>query len=109
MSVSRFPNPTNVGDLIQGNFIGQYLAYPVDPTSGNPLPAPNSVELIGQGNTQQGVVLGSANSTVGGTDPQDDNVIDSNGAQGSFRDQCQNLPTTKAPPATRYWVTRSAW
>ena len=45
------PNPTNVGDLIQGNFIGEYLAYPVDPTTGIPLPAPDTVELIGQGNS----------------------------------------------------------
>ena len=76
------PDPTDVGDLIQGNFIGEYLAYPVDPETGVPLPAPDKVELIGQGNTQQGVVLGSANATVGGTDPQDDNVIAGNGAQG---------------------------
>ena len=78
------PNPTNVGNLIQGNFIGQYLVYPVDPTTGDPLPAPDTVELIGQGNTQQGVVLGSANTTVGGIETQDDNVIAGNGAQGIF-------------------------
>ncbi len=34
------------------------------------------------GNTQQGVVLGSRNATVGGTDPQDSNVIGGNGMQG---------------------------
>ena len=28
------PSPTDVGDLIQGNFIGEYLAYPVDPETG---------------------------------------------------------------------------
>ncbi len=76
------PNPTDVGDLIQGNFIGVYLAYPVDPMTGVALPAPNTVELVGLGNTQQGVVLGSRNATVGGTDPQDSNVIGGNGMQG---------------------------
>ena len=76
------PNPTDVGDLIQGNFIGEYLAYPVDPNTGVALPAPNNVELIGLGNTQQGVVLGSSNATVGGTDPQDSNVIAGNAMQG---------------------------
>ena len=34
------PDPTDVGDLIQGNFIGPYLAYPVDQTTGAPLPSP---------------------------------------------------------------------
>ena len=81
-SASRSPSPTDVGDLIQGNFIGEYLAYPVDPHTGVALPAPNNVELIGLGNTQQGVVLGSRNATVGGTDPQDNNVIAGNGTQG---------------------------
>ncbi len=76
------PSPTDVGDLIQGNFVGEYLAYPVDPETGVALPAPNNVELIGQGNTQQGVVLGSLNTTLGGTDPQDDNVIAGNGDAG---------------------------
>ena len=76
------PNPTDVGDLIQGNAIGEYLAYPVDPTTGLPLAAPNTIELLGSGNTQQGVVLGSLNTTLGGTDPQDSNVIGGNGMQG---------------------------
>ena len=76
------PNPSDVGDLIQGNFIGEYLIYPVDPNTGIPLPAPDRVELFRQGNTQQGVVLGSRNATLGGTDPQDSNVIGGNGMQG---------------------------
>ena len=50
--------------------------------TGVALPAPNTVELIGPGNTQQGVVLGSRNATVGGTEPQDNNVIAGNGMQG---------------------------
>gem|GEM_PF-1449174 len=74
-------NPNFFGDLIQGNFIGKYLEYPVDPNTGAPLPAPDNVELEGIGNTQ-GVVLNSDNTTVGGTQPQDDNVISGNVQQG---------------------------
>ncbi len=76
------PHPTDVGDLIQGNAIGEYLAFPVDPTTGLALAAPNTVELLGAGNTQQGVVLGSLNTTLGGTGPEDSNVIGGNGMQG---------------------------
>ncbi len=76
------PNPADVGDLIQGNFIGTYVIYQVDTQTGAPLPAPDNVGLAGQGNAQQAVVLDSANATVGGTDPQDSNVICGNGAQG---------------------------
>ena len=76
------PNITDVGDLIQGNFIGEYLAYPVDPATGVALPSTDTVELAGQGNTQQGVVLGSRNATLGGTDPEESNVIAGNGSQG---------------------------
>jgi hypothetical protein len=76
------PNPNDAGNLIQGNFLGQYLAYPVDPLSGISVPPPNSVVLLGQGNTGQGIVLGGANATVGGIEAQDSNVIDGNGAQG---------------------------
>ncbi|MGO9469386.1 MAG: beta strand repeat-containing protein, partial [Isosphaeraceae bacterium] len=76
------PNPTDAGDLIQGNFIGEYLAYPVDPNSGIALPSPSTVELAGLGNTQQGVVLGSRNATLGGVETQDSNVIGGNGSQG---------------------------
>ncbi len=76
------PNPTDVGDLIQGNSIGEYLAYPVDSQTGVPLPSPGTVALAGLGNTQQGILLGSANATIGGIDPQDANVICGNGAQG---------------------------
>ena len=74
------PNDPVVGTLIQGNFIGDYFYYPVDPTSGLPLPPPNSVGFTsGQGNGQQGVVLFSSNCTVGGSNPQECNVIDGNG------------------------------
>ena len=74
--------PAAVGDLIQGNSIGEYLTYPVDSLTGLALPSPNTVALAGLGNTQQGIVLGSANATVGGFEPQDSNVICGNGAQG---------------------------
>ena len=76
------PAPTDVGDLIQGNSIGEFLVYPVDPLTGIALPSPNTVELAGLGNTQEGILLGSANATVGGIEPQDANVIGGNGAQG---------------------------
>ena len=75
------PNPSDVGDLIQGNFIGMYLEYPVDPNTGAALPSPDNVGLNGIGNTQ-GVVLNSNNTTVGGTNPQEDNVISGNVQQG---------------------------
>lgn len=75
-------NPV-VGDLIQGNSIGDYFVYPVDPNTGSPLPTPNTVGFVqGQGNTQQGVVLYSSNTTVGGSNPQENNIICGNGAQG---------------------------
>ena len=76
------PDPTDVGDLIQGNFIGQYLAYPVDQSTGAPLPSPDTVTLDGLGNTDEGVLLGSANATVGGFNPDENNVISGNGEQG---------------------------
>src|SRR5262249_24161329 len=76
------PAPGDVGDLIQGNFIGMYLIYPVNSNTGAPLPAPNTVLLVGQGNWQQGVILGCANATLGGTEPQANNVISGNGGEG---------------------------
>src|SRR5262249_35371253 len=76
------PRVSDVGNLIQGNCIGVYATYPVDTQTGIPLPSPNSVVLAGSGNSQQRVSLLSANATVGGTDPQDANVISGNGAQG---------------------------
>ena len=76
------PVPTAFGDLIQGNFVGEYVVFPVDPITGQPLPAPDNVEIVGTGNTQQGVLLDSANATVGGVDAQANNVIAGNGAQG---------------------------
>ena len=96
------PNPTDAGDLIQGNFIGQYVVYPVDPMSGAPLPAPDTVSLAGIGNTQQGVFLGSTNTTVGGTDPQDNDVIAGNGA-------ARGAAPSLARRVTRCWGTRSGW
>jgi hypothetical protein len=76
------PNPSDDGDLIQGDFIGEYLIYPVDPQTGTPLEAPENVAIAGQGNTQEGVILGGANATVGGTEAQDSNVIGGNLEQG---------------------------
>ena len=75
-------NP-NVGDLIQGNFIGNYFIYPVDPNTGQALPSPNNVAVAGLGNSLQGVLLDSNNTTVGGTNPQENNVIAGNGQAGT--------------------------
>ena len=44
------PHPPTGGNLIQGNFIGSYFLYPVDPNSGTALSAPFNVETIAQGN-----------------------------------------------------------
>ncbi len=70
------------GDLVQGDFIGQYLVYPVDTQTGSALPAPNNVELLGSGNLQQGIVIQGQNATVGGIDPQAADNIAGNGLQG---------------------------
>ena len=76
------PNPTDVGDLIQGNFIGEYLAYPVDPNTGVALPVAQHgrADRAGQHAARRGP--GLAERDLGGTDPQDSNVIGGNGAQG---------------------------
>ncbi len=76
------PDPDNVGNLIQGNFVGRYFLFPVDLTTGDPLEGPGGAVLAGRGNSLQGVRLGSTNATVGGTSPQDNNVIVGNGLQG---------------------------
>ena len=76
------PNPHDVGVLIQGNEIGGYFLFPVDPTTGIALPSPNQVAFVRQGNSAQGVLLGSTNTTVGGVETQDANVITGNGLQG---------------------------
>ena len=85
------PSPTDIGNLIQGNFIGDFVLYPVDPQTGSALPAPNSVELVYPGNAQQGVILGSTNTTVGGVDAQDNNVISGNG-DAKFKGACLGKP-----------------
>ena len=54
------PNPTDVGDLIQGNSIGEYLVYPVDPLTGVPLPSPNTVDARRAGQYAGRDLLGSA-------------------------------------------------
>ncbi len=76
------PETTDTGDLVQGNFIGAYVQYLVNPNTGAPLPAPNAVGVAAPGNHQQGIVIDSTNATIGGTETQDNNVIADNGAQG---------------------------
>ena len=46
------------------------------------MPSPDNVEFVRAGNSQQGVVLNSSNTTVGGSNPQENNIICGNGAQG---------------------------
>ncbi len=76
------PYSYDVGDSIQGDFIGGYLTYPVDPDSGSPLPSPEGEVAVTSGNALQGVIINGANTTLGGSSPQDDDVIAGNGAEG---------------------------
>ncbi|MGO8902318.1 MAG: beta strand repeat-containing protein, partial [Isosphaeraceae bacterium] len=76
------PNPTDVGDRIQGDYIGKYLVFPVNLTNGEALASPDNVALTGHGNSLQGVILNSNNTIVGGVYPQENNVISGDGLQG---------------------------
>jgi hypothetical protein len=75
------PGSDDVGDRIQGNFIGQYFVPLYDTQTGALAPAPSQA-FVGTGNSLQGVLLGSTNATVGGADPDENNVIAGNGLQG---------------------------
>ena len=92
-------NPVR-GVLIQGNFIGAYLLYPVDPLSGDPLTAPSNELVFAQANSGPGVVIDGLNTTLGGASPEDDNVIGDNGRPGVVIDPGRR--------ETRSWATRSA-
>ena len=78
------PNPSDPhsGNLIQGNYIGSYLGYLGRADTGEDLPSPGNAGLVRQGNSRQGVLIGSNNNIVGGSNPQEDNVIGGNGLQG---------------------------
>jgi hypothetical protein len=80
--------PTDVGDLVQGNFIGDYIVHPVSSITGEALTAPYNEYILPDANTYSnsgtGVIVFGTNSTVGGDSPQDNNVITDNGAQGVF-------------------------
>ena len=78
----RFPAPSDVGDLVQGNFIGQYFVSEFDPTTGAALPAPNTQVFTGTRELAPGRPSGSTNATIGGFNPQENNVIAGNGLQG---------------------------
>jgi len=75
------------GTLIQGNFIGDYPVYPVDSAkTGDPLTAPNNVWTYNGSNTGVGVLVQAPNTTIGGTNPQESNVITANGLGGIVLD-----------------------
>ncbi|MFO0960811.1 MAG: Calx-beta domain-containing protein [Isosphaeraceae bacterium] len=76
------PNATDVGNRIQGNYIGSYMVYPVDARTGTALSGSSSQQIVAAGNQWQGVVVGGTNTVIGGTTPQEGNVIAGNGAQG---------------------------
>jgi hypothetical protein len=76
------PNPGDVGDSIQGNYIGKYLVHPVNAETGEPLAAPNDAALAGHGNSLQGIVVNANNTAIGGTNPQESNLVSGNGQQG---------------------------
>ncbi len=75
------------GTLIQGNFIGDYPVYLVDAAdTGNPLPEPDNVAVIRGANSGVGVLVQAGNTTIGGENPQDSNVITGNGLEGIVLD-----------------------
>ena len=67
-----------------GNSIGDYFVYPVDPDRDLPCPPRIlSTSRMAKGNLRsRGVILYSTNTTVGGNNPQENNIICGNGAQG---------------------------
>ena len=78
------PIPTDVGDLIQGNFIGEYLPIRSIPTTGIASAGPEHCRAGRPRATRsKGSCSTRLNATVGGTDPQDSNVIGGNGAKAS--------------------------
>jgi hypothetical protein len=74
--------PDAVGARVQGDFLGVHVAYLVSPQSGEPLPGASSVTLGGSGNRTQGIRINSTNAAIGGTDPQENNVLCWNGQEG---------------------------
>ena len=81
------PNPGDVGNLIQGNFIGKYFLYPVDPTTGAALArAQQRRSWPGWATRSRASTSTRNNTTVGGTNPQENNVIAGNGVQGIWID-----------------------
>jgi hypothetical protein len=69
--------PTAVGNLIQGNYIGQYLVWP------NPALGLATSFLAGTGNSGAGIVIDApSNNTIGGDAQETHNIIAGNGLQG---------------------------
>ena len=69
------PLPSDSGDLIQGNFIGEYLHVPGRPRHRSASVGPRHRCFGRAGNTSKGLCWGWSNATVGGTETQDTNVI----------------------------------
>ena len=52
------PGPDDVGDLVQGNFIGQYFVSQYDPTTGALLTSPERTDFHGDGELAPGGASG---------------------------------------------------
>ena len=75
------------GTLIQGNFIGDYPVYPVDAADDRASPAGSLQRRTHNGsNTGVGISVQAANTTIGGENPQESNVITTNGLEGILLD-----------------------
>jgi hypothetical protein len=73
--------PAAVGAVIQGNDIGAYQVFPVNTETGVAITG-DPVNIEGLGNSLQGIVLASTNTTVGGVETQDANIIGNSGEEG---------------------------
>ncbi len=95
------PEPTDVGDLIQGNFIGPYLAYPVDQSTGDRSAAARYGHSGRRGQ--------HAGRDLAGLGQRDGGRVQSGREQRDLRQRrARRLARCRERPATRCWATRSA-
>ena len=73
---------SSYGDSIQGNDIGRYFLPIYDPNTGLAPTSGPTFALYGSGNSLQGVLVATTNTTIGGVGAQDANVILANGQEG---------------------------